>query len=590
MAEFSDLGQPGSPGMDFNFDYIDFGAPPGEQYMMADFFDPLLIWPINTSSSATTTSSSQGDSDVQGLTHADNSPPTSELSTVRASSTNPAEETVNITENGVTGQEQYTGQLHFMSQQQQQQQHIYGPSPAPSNKATPATERPSKRRPHRKSRTGCGTCKKRRVKCDEVRPRCGNCSHLGLTCSFQTAGSMLLNQTAIARTGVGVSGSLRSGHSSGLRGMNLGVMQPSDNATFSAMAANAIAGSSSMLGLDTSVITFNVEDLRLMHVYTTTVNLTIIRVSETQADLWQRWVPELAFQHAALMHALLAFSGSYVVRRADAAVGALISERVAVHRSEALRILRTVLQSQLNPEMADPAFLTGYLLMLDSIANAPTITGAKMDNLPTTHTSTQFLTATPWVHLIRGICCILKSVWPIQPSSHMCSVLINDFHDLPFPRSKLDYNAFVKDLQPFSVRKNLVISAKQHILANATGFPLNRTAAENEWIYHDEDDLADIYPLASTSPYVIPCFMLTKFKSVLVSGRRRVVALLCIALGLLEDRFYVKFHSNDAIAHRLIAEQYRALKQFAKCNCKDVWWLENLADGLDIEITPSSNS
>ncbi|KJR83330.1 uncharacterized protein SPSK_04230 [Sporothrix schenckii 1099-18] len=40
---------------------------------------------------------------------------------------------------------------------------------------------------HRKSRNGCTKCKTRRVKCDEVRPVCSNCSRLGLDCAWPTA-------------------------------------------------------------------------------------------------------------------------------------------------------------------------------------------------------------------------------------------------------------------------------------------------------------------------------------------------------------------------------------------------------------------
>ncbi|KAK9491605.1 hypothetical protein V1508DRAFT_421398 [Lipomyces doorenjongii] len=612
MADLSDFVQHDSFVPELNFDGVDFGAPPGEQYMMPDFFDPSIILSTNTTGSYV----NSGRSDIEaeqagtGTSASDASPPQS-LHAMASSSLNTENACVNV--NQTIGQEQYAGHIYTIPQMPvQERQHQYNPqldylrhyssSPsAASNVTTPAsgtttttTVRPSKRRPHRKSRTGCRTCKKRRVKCDEVHPRCGNCSHLGLTCSFQTAASMLMNDTAIARTGIGVCGPPRSAHMHGMRGINPGAVHPGDDATFASMAASAVSGSSAMLGLGTSTVAFNLEDLRLMHVYATTVNLTIIKMSENQADIWQRCVPQLAFQHAALMHALLAFCGSYVVRQeyADASLKAVIGERAAMHRSEALRILRTLLQSPLSAEMADPALLTGYILMLDSIANAPTITGAKKGNMPTTHTSTQFLTATPWVHLVRGICCILKSVWPIQPGSIIQSILIDDFYDLPLPRSKLDYSAFAKDLQPYSIKKNFVVSAKQHILSNSTTTRLGakKPAKEDEWLYNDEDDLADIYPVTSTSPYVIPCFMLSKFKSVAVAGRYRVMSLLCISLGLLDDRFYAKFHSTDAIAHRLIAEQYRALKRFAKCTCDDVWWLENLADGLDIEIAPGTGS
>lgn len=41
-----------------------------------------------------------------------------------------------------------------------------------------------KRKYHSKSRKGCSTCKKRRVKCDEHKPSCGNCTRMKLTCGY----------------------------------------------------------------------------------------------------------------------------------------------------------------------------------------------------------------------------------------------------------------------------------------------------------------------------------------------------------------------------------------------------------------------
>ncbi|KAB8262166.1 hypothetical protein BDV32DRAFT_120648 [Aspergillus pseudonomiae] len=42
------------------------------------------------------------------------------------------------------------------------------------------------RRPHRKSRHGCKACKRRRVKCDEVRPTCSNCKQRQEDCDYGT--------------------------------------------------------------------------------------------------------------------------------------------------------------------------------------------------------------------------------------------------------------------------------------------------------------------------------------------------------------------------------------------------------------------
>ncbi|RTE81505.1 hypothetical protein BHE90_003954 [Fusarium euwallaceae] len=51
------------------------------------------------------------------------------------------------------------------------------------------TEQPNQRhdtrRTHRKSRNGCVTCKQRRVKCDEGRPKCSKCTVSGRPCSYQ---------------------------------------------------------------------------------------------------------------------------------------------------------------------------------------------------------------------------------------------------------------------------------------------------------------------------------------------------------------------------------------------------------------------
>lgn len=46
--------------------------------------------------------------------------------------------------------------------------------------------KPLSRRGHFKSRLGCFNCKRRRVKCNEVRPFCSPCCRLGLNCSYPT--------------------------------------------------------------------------------------------------------------------------------------------------------------------------------------------------------------------------------------------------------------------------------------------------------------------------------------------------------------------------------------------------------------------
>ncbi|KAL2116943.1 hypothetical protein VTJ04DRAFT_9111 [Mycothermus thermophilus] len=68
-----------------------------------------------------------------------------------------------------------------------------GSSPAadvpssPPSVTTTVTEKPyHAKRPHRKSRTGCTNCKRRKVKCDEGRPSCRTCTARREVCVYQT--------------------------------------------------------------------------------------------------------------------------------------------------------------------------------------------------------------------------------------------------------------------------------------------------------------------------------------------------------------------------------------------------------------------
>lgn len=58
------------------------------------------------------------------------------------------------------------------------------------------------RRGHLKSRLGCFNCKRRRVKCNELRPSCSSCSRLGLSCVYPTSptasGSVRANPSVLS--------------------------------------------------------------------------------------------------------------------------------------------------------------------------------------------------------------------------------------------------------------------------------------------------------------------------------------------------------------------------------------------------------
>ncbi|OJD11979.1 hypothetical protein AJ78_07362 [Emergomyces pasteurianus Ep9510] len=57
------------------------------------------------------------------------------------------------------------------------------------------------RKPHRKSRTGCSNCKKRRIKCDETKPGCGKCEAYGISCDYLDVKFQSKSKTSLSFAG-----------------------------------------------------------------------------------------------------------------------------------------------------------------------------------------------------------------------------------------------------------------------------------------------------------------------------------------------------------------------------------------------------
>ncbi|KAL8403149.1 hypothetical protein RB594_008420 [Gaeumannomyces avenae] len=118
------------------------------------------------------------------------------------------------------------------------------------------------RRSHRKSRNGCSTCKRRKIKCDEHRPSCHNCARYGVRCGFA---------------------------------------DESDSSTPSQQLGNGAGGEGELSMLD----------LELMHYYTTSTHATISS-DPTIRNLWRGPVVSMALARPYLMRSLLALSALHL--------------------------------------------------------------------------------------------------------------------------------------------------------------------------------------------------------------------------------------------------------------------------------------
>ncbi|KAJ5209474.1 hypothetical protein N7449_003853 [Penicillium cf. viridicatum] len=155
---------------------------------------------------------------------------------------------------------------------------------------------PPGRRSHRKSRSGCLQCKRRKVKCDERQPHCRNCEKHGVICSFASPSNMLSTpQTDSAESPVSLSGPESTG-----------------SGTFRApqQIPQALPSLSSLGPFPSTLAVF---DLELLHHWTTSTCYTLSRSPAVQS-IWCQEAPRIGFSTPPVLHTLLAFSALHLAR------------------------------------------------------------------------------------------------------------------------------------------------------------------------------------------------------------------------------------------------------------------------------------
>ncbi|KUJ07404.1 uncharacterized protein LY89DRAFT_365946 [Mollisia scopiformis] len=140
-------------------------------------------------------------------------------------------------------------------------------------------------RPHHKTRTGCVQCKSRRIKCDELKPRCSRCVRYGEECIYQVSGESS-SKSSRSTTASEISGPTRPTRS---------IEVPKD--------------------VNNSTSELNLGDLGLLHDWTLPSGAyTGFADSPGSEHLWQVEVPQMALQHPFLMRGILAVSALHISR------------------------------------------------------------------------------------------------------------------------------------------------------------------------------------------------------------------------------------------------------------------------------------
>ncbi|OJZ85799.1 hypothetical protein ASPFODRAFT_189491 [Aspergillus luchuensis CBS 106.47] len=176
---------------------------------------------------------------------------------------------------------------------------------------TPYTQKLS-RKSHRKSRLGCKNCKRRRVKCDEIKPHCTNCLRHSIECDYSTQPQTHPNSTAPSQQIDSVSPQSQG--------------PSTDRHTFYSSTPTNFRppkrghGTSHTSEPDPTPpindlvkrpFQYTALDMLLFHHFSTSPELTGAQPKARQQ------LCQIAFAHHYVMHILLAFSGFHLVRRSD---------------------------------------------------------------------------------------------------------------------------------------------------------------------------------------------------------------------------------------------------------------------------------
>ncbi|KAK0650704.1 Sterol uptake control protein 2 [Lasiodiplodia hormozganensis] len=173
------------------------------------------------------------------------------------------------------------------------------------------------RRPHRKSRFGCKNCKSRKIKCDEEKPQCGQCTKHAVVCDFSTRESVPASSVSSSNT---------TATTSGINSALLNPETPTGTPPIShddeawhwrrLLPSDFDLASASSLNIATNnpiepQLELNMTDLELLHHFTVTTAYTLSTAPELQT-WWRIEVPHIAFSYPFVMRALLSLSGIHV--------------------------------------------------------------------------------------------------------------------------------------------------------------------------------------------------------------------------------------------------------------------------------------
>ncbi|KAF2172681.1 hypothetical protein M409DRAFT_62423 [Zasmidium cellare ATCC 36951] len=235
------------------------------------------------------------------------------------------------------------------------------------------------RRPHTKTRHGCNTCKMRKVRCDEQKPICNNCTRGNRACSYP-------NQQLLSI--------------------------PCNLANSPQDARDQI---------------FPVRDMELLHHYTA-FTYKLMTQDPEHLWLWQVYIPQMAFSYRFLLHGLLAITALDRRQQAEESQKETFMQLARYHQQHALTHYIPLLQN-INEENCHALFAFSLILGAsclgllhgDLVENPPNVISRFLDIFDALLGATAVaVEAQQWLHegelsiIMSGIVPEIRDFWHLN--------------------------------------------------------------------------------------------------------------------------------------------------------------------------------
>ncbi|EXK38456.1 hypothetical protein FOXG_12966 [Fusarium oxysporum f. sp. lycopersici 4287] len=291
----------------------------------------------------------------------------------------------------------------------------------------PERAQPNQRRAHTKSRRGCIDCKRRRVKCSEEKPDCSSCIRRGLLCIYPaSATSSRLESRNISESHSPVPSATTNQCS------DLKLVPISGNSLSVATIPDC-----------TSTTTFDMNDLALLHHWTISTSLDIVRCPQVDY-CWQTVFPRIASRHPFVMHGILSLAALHLAYRKERTKESILA--AIRHHNTSLQGFRDNILHVTN-DNSEGLFVSSALNIIYIFGMLGRPSRSDTAEVDSSSPTTRAL-GSEWIPMIRGVRAVLHRVYDHVRLGPLGPLLeLGNWNELDMDRELLPEDEYLYQIQ-----------------------------------------------------------------------------------------------------------------------------------------------